>query len=249
MTALVRSELLKIRTTRGWWVYLIVIVALTGLGAAAEIGSAEDADRGTTGFQLGLFDIVGVAVIMAVILGITMVTTEFRHGTVTPTFLAAPVRERVLLAKTIAGTAVAIFFALLAVLVVLAVALPWLAVLGVDLNVESGETAERIGRQFLSTVLWLLIGVAIGCLVQSQVAALVGTLIWIFLGEQLIAGVFVLLDVEGLIGYLPFHALDAADGSGGENLLSHGAGVAVSLGWIALIGALGTARVRRRDIT
>ena len=186
---------------------------------------------------------------MAVILGITIVTNEFRHGTVTPTFLATPVRERVLLAKTIAGVLVAVFFALLALVVVLAVALPWLAILDVDINVEAGDAARRVGRQFLSTVLWLLMGVAIGTLVQSQVAALVGTLIWIFIGEMLIFGLFVLLDVEGLSAYLPFRALDAADGTGGENLLSYGPGVAVALGWIALLGALGTLRVRRRDIT
>jgi ABC-type transport system involved in multi-copper enzyme maturation permease subunit len=249
VTALVRSELLKVRTTRGWWAYLIVIVGLTGAGVAAEIGSTESASRGNVGFQLGLLDTIGLAVIMAVILGITIVTTEFRHGTVTPTFLATPVRERVLLAKTIAGVLVAIFFAFLALVVVLAVALPWLAILDVDVNVETGDAARRVGRQFLSTVLWLLMGVAIGTLVQSQVAALVGTLIWIFLGESLIFGLFVLLDVEGLSAYLPFRALDAADGTGGENLLSYGGGVAVALGWIALLGALGTLRVRRRDIT
>ena len=28
MTALIRSELLKVRTTRGWWAYLIVLVGL-----------------------------------------------------------------------------------------------------------------------------------------------------------------------------------------------------------------------------
>jgi len=42
--------------------------------------------------------------LFAIIVGITIVTTEFRHGTVTPTFLAEPHRERVLFAKAIAAT-------------------------------------------------------------------------------------------------------------------------------------------------
>jgi hypothetical protein len=49
--------------------------------------------------------------------------------------------------------------------------------------------------------------------------------------------------------YLPFRALDAADGTGGDNLISYWPGVAVSLGWIALIGAAGVWQTSRRDIT
>ena len=65
---------------------------------------------------------------MAIILGITIITTEFRHGTVTPTFLAEPRRERVILSKAIAAVVVAIGFALLALVVVAAVAIPWLTI-------------------------------------------------------------------------------------------------------------------------
>ena len=98
-------------------------------------------------------------------------------------------------------------------------------------------------------MLWGLLGVAIGILVQSQVAALVGTLVWIFLVETLLIGVFGWLDIEGLAPYLPIQALDAVDGTGGEDLLSYWPGVAVSLAWIAVLGVAGTERLRRRDIT
>ena len=248
MTALVRSELLKIRTTRSWWAYLIVIVLFTAIGVAAEIGSSS-ADRGTSDFQVSLVDTVGVAVLFAIILGITIVTTEFRHGTVTPTFLVEPHRERVILSKAIAGVVVAIGFALLSLLVVAAVAIPWLTIVDAELHLADGEFATRVGQQLLSAVLWVLMGVAIGTLVHSQVAALVGTLIWIFLGETLLVGLFGLVDVDGAAAYLPFHALDSADGSGGENLLSYEGGIAVALGWIALLGAAGIWRTRRRDIS
>lgn len=249
MTALVRSELLKVRTTRAFWGYLVVIVLLAGVGAAGHIGSTNEAGRTELGFQLGLIDIVGIAVIISIILGITMVTGEFRHGTVTPTFLVEPRRERVLGAKAVAGVAYALGFAVLSLVIIAAVALPWLAIIGVDSRLGEEEVWSRIGEQLLSTVLWMLLGIAIGAVVQSQVAALVGTLIWIFLGETLLVGLFMLLDVDGLAAYLPFHALDAADGSGGEDLLSYGPGILVTLGWIALLGAFGTARTRRRDIT
>jgi ABC-2 type transport system permease protein len=249
VTALVRSELLKIRTTRSWWVYLVVIVLLTGIGVAGEIGSSDSAERSTLDFQLGLVDTVGVAVLFAIILGITIITTEFRHGTVTPTFLVEPRRERVIVAKAIAAVVVAIGFAVLSLAVVAAVALPWLSIVDVPTHLGDAEFAERVGQQLLSAVLWALMGVAIGAVVHSQVAALVGTLIWIFLGETLLVGAFGLLDADAVAAYLPFHALDAADGTGGEDLLSYEGGIAMALGWVALLGAVGTLRTQRRDIS
>ena len=94
-----------------------------------------------------------------------------------------------------------------------------------------------------------LIGVAIGTAVHSQVAALVGTLVWIFLVENLLVGLFGLVDADGVAEYLPFHALHAVDGTGADNLLSYGGGLAVTLGWILLLGAFGTWRTLRRDIS
>ena len=249
MSALVRSELLKVRTVRSWWAYLIVIMLLTGIGAAGEIGSSENENRSTLDFQLGLVDTVGLSVLFAIILGITIVTNEFRHGTVTPTFLVEPRRERVLLSKAIAAVVVAIGFALLSLVVLAAVAITWLTIVDAQLQVGDAEFLTRTGEQFLSVVLWALLGVAIGTAVHSQIAALVGTLIWIFLVENLLVGLLGLVDADAVDEYLPFHALDAADGSGGDNLLSYGPGVAVSLGWIALLGAFGIWRTTRRDIS
>jgi ABC-type transport system involved in multi-copper enzyme maturation permease subunit len=249
MTALTRAELLKIRTTRAWWGYLIVIVLLTGIAVAGEIGSNDDTGRARLSFQLGLVDSLGIAVLLSILLGITIVTTEFRHGTVTPTFLVAPRRERVIAAKAIAAVIVAVGFVLLALAVLAVVALPWFAIIDVPTHLGDGELWTRVAQQLFSAVLWVLMGVAIGVFVHSQVAALVGTLVWIFLGETLLVGLFGLLDADGLAAYLPFHALDAADGTGGEDLLSYWGGVAVSLGWVAALGAIGTARTARRDVT
>ena len=249
MTALVRSELLKVRTTRGWWAYLIVIVALVGIGTAAEVGSRSEDERSGLDFQLALVDLVGIASLLAVILGITIVTTEFRHGTITPTLLATPGRERVLAGKAIAGVLIAVFFAVLAFVVVVVVASVWVSIDGGDLQLVDSDVAERAGKTLLGVVLWLLMGVAIGSVVHSQVAALVGTLVWLFLAETLLLGLFNLLDIEGAGEYLPFRALDGADGSSGGDLLEYGPALAVTLGWIVVLGALGLARTRRRDIT
>ena len=88
--------------------------------------------------------------LFAIIVGITIVTTEFRHGTVTPTFLVEPRRERVIVAKAIAATVVAIGFALLSLVVLAAVAIPWLSIVDAQLQLGDAEyltrTASRSSR-------------------------------------------------------------------------------------------------------
>jgi ABC-type transport system involved in multi-copper enzyme maturation permease subunit len=249
VTNLVRAELLKVRTVRSWWVYLGVIVLFSGIAVAADTGSTADVERSLVSFQVGLVQTAGIATLFAILLGITMVTTEFRHGTVTPAFLIEPRRERVLGAKAVAATIVAVFFNVLALVVIAAVGLTWLSIVGADIHLVDGEIGKAAAETFLTSVLWAWMGIAIGSIVHSQVGALVGTLVWIFVLENLLWGLFALLDVDGAVSYLPFRALDAADGTGGEQLLSYGPGIAVSLGWIAIIAAAGLVRTQRRDIT
>jgi ABC-type transport system involved in multi-copper enzyme maturation permease subunit len=249
VSALIRSELLKLRTTRGWYGYLTVIVLLVGIGVAGDIGSTDDFVRGQLSYQVGLVEAAGFAGVIAAILGIIMVTAEFRHGTITPTFLAEPRRERVLASKSITAAIVATGFALLALATLLVVSITWLSLVDAELHLGDPDVLKRMGQIVLVSVLWALLGIAIGAAVQGQVAALVGTLIWIFVVENLLVGLLGLLDRDGVAAYLPFRALDAADGTGGDNLISYWPGVAVTIGWIAAIGAFGLVRTSRRDIT
>jgi ABC-2 type transport system permease protein len=248
VTDLVRSELLKVRTTRGWYAYLVVLVLLSGIAAAADTGSAEDFRRGTLEFQIGLVEAAGFAGLLALILGITVVTSEFRHGTITPTFLTTPARERVLGAKAVAVGLLALLFFVIALAVIAAVALIWLTVLDADLHLGSGELWERVAQTLLGAVLWGLMGVAVGTLVHSQVGALVGTLIWIFAAEPLLSVLVGVIHLE-IWPYFPFQALDAADGTTTEEMLSYPVGVTVTCAWIALVGAAGVWRTRSRDIS
>jgi ABC-2 type transport system permease protein len=249
VTPLVRSELLKVRTTRGWWAYLIAIVLLVGIATAGDTGS-NPALRDQLRFQLNLLETAGFfASVLGLILGITAITTEFRHGTITPTLLGTPSRERVLGAKAVAATLVGLLFGVLALVVTAAIALPWLSIVGDESHLADPEIAKRAGQLLGGVVLWTLMGLAIGSVVHSQVAALVGTLVWIFVGEGLLWGLFALLDLDGAVGYLPFRALQGTDGTGDEEMLGYGTAIAVSLAWIAAIGAAGTVRTRRRDIT
>jgi ABC-2 type transport system permease protein len=244
----VRAELLKVRTTRGWYVYVGLLVLLVGLGVAGDVGTTDDPFRGTVDYQKSLVEGAGFSLLLALILAITVATTEFRHGTITPTLLVTPRRERVVIAKAIAMVVVSAGFVLLALALLAIVTSVWLQAVGAENHLTDPEVLTAAAKLLLAGPIWALVGVAVGVLVQNQVGALVGALIWIFLGETILIAVLDLLDVDGVADYLPFQALDAADGTN-PDLLSYWAAVGVSLGWAAVLGAAGTERLRRRDIT
>ena len=149
MSALVAAELVKLRTTRAWMGYLAAAVLLTGLGAAGRLGSAQRIELGTQAFQRNLLSHSLVSGLLALVVGVVIVTVEWRHGTITRTFLVTPRRERVLLAKAAVAALAGTILALVSVAVVLAVAVPWLAADGATLRVlaslplSAGSSSQR----------------------------------------------------------------------------------------------------------
>jgi hypothetical protein len=247
MTSLVASELLKFRTTRAWIGFLVVVVALTGLASAGTVGAAEEIDLGTTQLSRDIVSSALFAALVVFIIGIIAVTSEWRHGTITRTFLVTPRRGRVLLAKEIWIAVLAAVLAALSLLVVLAVAVPWLAFEGSSLE-ANGDLARLAGRIVLASMLWGALGVGIGAVVQSQTPALVGAILWILLVEALIIALLGLVDLDGLGDYLPGRALSAFDGTE-EGGLPLPAAAGVSLAWVVGLGTLGYLRMSRQDVT
>jgi hypothetical protein len=247
VTALVTAEFLKFRTTRAWIGFLLVVVALTGIAAAGTVGTAEDVDLGTTQLSRDVVSSALFAALIAFVIGIVCVTAEWRHGTITRTFLVTPRRWRVLLAKELWIVVFAAFVAIVALALVFAVAVPWLAFEGSSLELGDG-LAGYAGRIVLATVLWGALGVGVGAVVQSQTPALVGAILWVLLVEALIAALLGLVDLEVIGDYLPGRALSAFDGSE-EGGLSTWAGGAVGLAWVVGLGLLGYVRMSRQDVT
>lgn len=246
MSVLVGAELLKLRTTRGWIGYLLALVVLSGIGAAGGLGAAEKGRLDTTGFQRDLLASSHASGLIALLVGITAVTAEWRHGTITRTFLVTPRRELVVAAKGMALIAVGAVLAVVSVAVVLAVAVPWLAIDGASIHV--GGLGGIVARIVVGAALWGLLGVAVGSAVQSQTGALVGAILWVVLVEPLFAVLLGLAGLERVGDFLPARSLQELESTGGSGL-TPGAAFAVGLAWIAVVGALGCVRVIRRDIT
>jgi len=247
MTALLAAELLKLRTIRATWGYVIVVLALAALVNTGNLGASSDDERLEPGFQERIFlDAAFPTAILALLLGILLFTNEFRHGTITRTLLVTPRRNTLVAAKIAAGAGVGIAFAAIVVVVTAVMALIWLSVL--DIPLDLGEGASGAWRALVALTVAGAFGAAVGGAVHSQVGALVGALVWMFVGEPLAWVILGLLDIDRVADYLPAAAVIGATDSSDEGLPFAGK-IGVALGWVAVATALAVVRTNRRDMS
>jgi hypothetical protein len=121
MTTLIANELRKLRTIGGPWLLLAAGPVLVIVGVAGDLAGGADLTQPQTASHAVAH--AGVVSLLALIFGITAVAGEYRHKTITDTYLATPRRGRVIAAKFAVYTAVgAVFGLMLAVTAVIATA-------------------------------------------------------------------------------------------------------------------------------
>jgi len=247
VTRLFAAELLKLRTIRAMWGYALAVVVFAGLVAGGHIGSPPNDDRSAPHYQ---FDLVlsGAfpSVILALLLGMLLFTTEFRHGTISRTLLITPRRPILVALKLIVGAAAGLGLAILAIATTAVVAVIGLAIVNVPL--ELGDAADAMWRSLLAAALIGALGAAVGGVVQSQVGALVGTLVWLFVAEPIVWVLLGLVHLDGVADYLPGATVLSILDTNDENLSFAGT-VGMAAVWIAVASALAVLRTSRRDIT
>jgi ABC-2 type transport system permease protein len=247
MTNLLAAELLKLKTLRSTWVYLIGTIALAAIFAAGGIGGVGDDDRRADDYQLGLvLDSAFAPSIFALLLGMLLVTNEFRHGTIERTLLVTPRRNRMLAVKLMTGGTVGLLLMLVALVVTVAIAVVWLGIL--DIPLEPEDAGYGAGRALVGLVLAGVLGAAVGGAVHSQVGALVGALVWLFVAEPLLWVLLGVLELDGVAEYLPaawFYGISDSSDERKAFLVF----LAVGLAYVGLATALAVLRTNRRDIT
>jgi ABC-2 type transport system permease protein len=253
---LLYAELLKIRTAPRTTLGLVIgLLALVGLGSAA---TASDADSSPFASEMAAWDVISVTSLVPVftlILGILVVTWEYRHGTITQTYLASPRRERVIGAKLGVSLLVGAILSAIALVVGFAVASFW-----ISLDLERGHW-ELTGRMVLSAALWGMLGAGLGAFMQSQVGAIVTSFVWFLVAEPLLGVTLGLIADSSIPDYLPGAVLDRLQnteaavevGSGGAllgNDYPFGLWIAAlfAASYAGIFAALGIASAVRRDV-
>ncbi|MHB1712081.1 MAG: ABC-2 transporter permease [Acidimicrobiales bacterium] len=270
MIAIVRAEWLKLRTTAVPWVLIAVALIVNGLlilviflNHSSRGGFGGGPGGSGPGFAtpgIGyphttqqLRNLVGSGFegyLFALLLGVLCITAEFRHKTVTSTFLVTPKRPVMVAGKLIVS---AISGGVLAVIMVISSLIGG----GITLVGAGGSFPALLDQvpavapgMILVFVLFAILGVGIGSLLTNQVAAIVVTLGWFIILE----GILVSL-VHGAAKWVPTGAAEAASNVNG----SHGSFTALLFTWwqgsllIVAYGAIfaivGSIVLTRRDIT
>jgi ABC-2 type transport system permease protein len=212
MIRLIGVELLKLRTTRLTYGLLATAVGLTATFAvieAARAGSAGAVGPLSTASGLNAVITAGVwALVLAMVMGVTVSSGEFRHGTATLTYLATPQRGRVLTAKGVAGACAGAVFGLAGYVAALGVGLIFVAARGDHVAIGDATLVRYALGHIVGTALLAAVGVGLGALVRSQLAAVIGVFAWTIVIESVLGGLF-----TAIRPYLPYTAASTLSGS------------------------------------
>lgn len=216
MTGLLRAELRKTFSTRLWWAVLVPALLLSVLinlfgGVFTDAVAAVPGNAAAVPLLLAsLAYALALTGVFALVTGVVSTAGEFRHRTVTTTYLTASGRGRVLLAKMAAAGFVGALYGAACVLVGV---LSGLAGRAGSAFPDAGPLLAVSGIGMLVTALWAAFGAALGMVVTHQVGALVGALVYLLFGELLISALLNGADsaaVNRITAFLPGNAGDVA---------------------------------------
>lgn len=272
MITALRTEYRKLVTTRLWWTLMLCMAGyMAFLGAIMAFVFTQAGGAGmTTGFggeaapALDPRDVARTVYTLApalgyvfpVVVGALSVTTEFRHKTMTPTFLAEPRRGVVLGAKLLSSLPVGLVMGLAGTLGTVLAGAAVLALRGEPTFLSDPQVLGTLARSVLALTVWAMVGVGFGAAMPSQVAAVVTLLAFTQFVEpmvRLLLGAFE--PTAGVVRWLPGAAGEAITGasfyssSGIGDLLPWGVGLAVLLGYGLALAVLGRVTSLARDVT
>jgi len=189
MNRLVRTELLKLRTSRTLVAGICTAVTVAALATIAILSSAGKQGNDPLGPD-SLIHVFGgpaaVITVVAMLLGVIGMAGEYRHQTITTTFLAWPRRRDVVVAKLLAHALIGALLASLSLAVAAGIAVPWLRASGVEIGL-GGEGLRVAAGLVASTALYGSLGVSIGALIRNQTTAVAVVLIWLLAVEGFIS--------------------------------------------------------------
>jgi ABC-2 type transport system permease protein len=190
--SLMKSEWRKLIYVRAHWGLLVSAILLSGLSTAVT-PVILDGMGPQSGLMLSMQEAVDSVYanaiggyIFAIILGIMLMSGEFRHGTAVATFLTAPKRGTVLANK----------------LAIAAIGGTLLMVISTGAGIAGGligmsfypDAASPSSDIFINTMVAAvvsgavlgIVGVAIGTLVRNQMLAIVGALVYLFVIDPIL---------------------------------------------------------------
>lgn len=270
MTNLIRSEFRKLLTLNSWWIAGLGFLALFAVSLAVNIGFeivtlqgrspqprasavADEIAAATNVYTSGQW----FGTLFVMLLGILMVTNEYHHKTVTPTFLVSPRRINVIASKVAAALVVGAVYALVATVLAVLAGVIWLGVEGYPTYLGEPAVLGALLLNVLAYAIWAVLGVGIGTLIRHQVGAVVVAIVLKVVVEGTAAGVLMVIAhwletpwIASLRYALPGVASDVMTKAQSEpGAPEWYVGALVLIAWGLLAAAIGSVLTKRRDIT
>ncbi|MCO1660176.1 ABC transporter permease subunit [Pseudonocardia humida] len=210
----IKSEVRKTFTTKMWWALLIPITLISMLANAfgglfenvVDVGDIPVALPSLLPISLSLT--LNQLVVFAAVAGTIAAAGEFRHRTITTTYLVNSGRGAVLTAKLLIAAALGALYGLVA-----SAAGSMVGLLAQEAKPDAADLLVTILVGVVVFALWGVVGAGVGLAVGNQVGALLVVLIYLLVGEQIISVALLNADsvaVNELSGYLPGNAGDVA---------------------------------------
>jgi ABC-type transport system involved in multi-copper enzyme maturation permease subunit len=219
MGGAIRSEIRKVFTTRLWWgmaLGMAVLAAGVAAGFAALVGTdfGSDPTNGANPFAemtIGTAQLIynaglvqQLTSLFPLALGVLLITSEYRHQTISATFLATPRRWVVLVSKIVA---VVLIGAIYAVVHAASSVAGGVAVLSLakdtDTFLDEPEVWQSLGIGVLAFIVWTLLGFGFGMLIRNQIAAVLIAVGAAFLVQIAVNIIFSVLDWTTAAKFLP----------------------------------------------
>lgn len=250
MTTIVRlthAELRKLATARTFLTTLAVSVGLSVISViatAAAAGKNGAAALGTTASTDHMLMLGVVCSVAMLVLGIIAAGGEYRHKTIIPAVLTAPRRGALVAAKVIGITVAGLVLSGLTFGLGLATAVADLA--AHHIHHLPGDTGRMFAGAVIAGTLFGIIGVALGYITRSTVAAVVGAVGWVLFAEYAILRALAPHLFKWLVTGSAVTLTSPAPGGATHIPIT---AVAVLSGYTALLLAAATRLVLRRDVT
>jgi ABC-2 type transport system permease protein len=242
MTIRIANEIRKLRTIRSPWLLLAAGPVLVIVGVAGEFAGAAD----VTQPELAHLSVghTGLVSLLALVFGITAVAGEYRHKTITDTYLATPRRGRVIAAKFAVYISAGTIFGVVLAITAFAATSVAVTANGGSVDLSNTDLWRTLAGGVIVNAAFAALGVSLGALIPNLTAAIATALAWIALVEGLIGEL--ISDIEP---WLPFAAGQALGRMPGAPDITQWTGGLLLTGYTVAFTAIALTTALRRDIT
>jgi ABC-2 type transport system permease protein len=218
MSGALRAELRRMSTTKLWWITLICIFVLSAgyaaLPAAVALLQSNAGGASSPFTDPGIIRSIYnggnvLSRILAMVVGIVAIGSEYRYGTLAWSYLATPRRIRMLLDKAGALLIFGLIYGITSVAAGMLVAIPIVLANSGSFLLDQPATWRSIILGVCSIALWTMIGMGLGILIKNMLIAVVVGVILGFLVEPIVSVVFFLKRWDQLLNVMPSGATNA----------------------------------------